>query len=104
MLPQGHDKYHGEKVAFGTLTQLVLEDAPLEQIEEVMNFCMQVGLPTTLADLGIVSPSEADLMAVARATCAQGESIYNMPMEITVENVYAALVAADAMGRWYKEA
>lgn len=103
VLPQGHDMYHGEKVAFGTITQLVLEDAPLEQIEEVIGFCMQVGLPTTLADLGIDLPSEADLMAVARATCAEGESIYNMPMEITPEKVYAALVAADAMGRWYKE-
>ncbi len=30
-----HHFYHGEKVAFGTLTQLVLENAPVEEIETV---------------------------------------------------------------------
>ncbi|VEB51630.1 glycerol dehydrogenase [Salmonella enterica subsp. enterica] len=30
-----HHYYHGEKVAFGTLTQLVLENAPVEEIETV---------------------------------------------------------------------
>ena len=43
-------------------------------------------------------------MKVAEATCAEGESIYNMPVEITAENVYAAILGADAIGRFYKEA
>ena len=33
-----HHPYHGEKVAFGTLTQLVPENAPEEEIEEVVSF------------------------------------------------------------------
>ena len=36
VLPECHHMYHGEKVAFGTLVQLVLEDAPVEEIEEVL--------------------------------------------------------------------
>ncbi|MGI5896896.1 MAG: glycerol dehydrogenase [Oscillospiraceae bacterium] len=102
VLEESHGMYHGEKVAFGTLCQLVLENAPVEELAEVADFCLTVGLPVTLADIGIVNPSKQDLMAVAEATCAEGESIYNMPMEITPEKVYAAIVGADAMGRFYK--
>ncbi len=102
VLPQCHSYYHGEKVAFGTLAQLMLEDAPIEEIEEVIGFALSVGLPVTLEDIGIAAPSEEEIMAVANATCAEGESIYNMPMEITPAKVRAAILAADAMGHHYK--
>ncbi len=98
-----HGMYHGEKVAFGTLTQLVLENASNEQLDEVITFCLDVGLPVTLEDLGINDPSDEDLMAVAHAACADGESIYNMPVPITPEKVFAALKAADAIGHYYKD-
>ncbi|SPZ01595.1 glycerol dehydrogenase [Proteus mirabilis] len=52
-LEECHAMYHGEKVAFGTLVQLVLENSPLEEIEEVLDFCVQVGLPVTLEELGV---------------------------------------------------
>ncbi len=52
-IEETHSLYHGEKVAFGTLVQLVLENAPEDEIAEVLDFCMEVGLPVTLADLGI---------------------------------------------------
>ena len=98
-----HHMYHGEKVAFGTLAQLVLENADMEELEEVISFCLTVGLPVTLADIGLDQPTQAEIMAVAQATCAEGESIYNMPVEVTVDKVYAAIVGADALGRYYKE-
>ena len=46
-VPDAHHFYHGEKVAFGTLTQLVLENAPVEEIETVAALCHSVGLPIT---------------------------------------------------------
>lgn len=102
VLSQCHHLYHGEKVAFGTLAQLVLQNAPLEQIEEVLSFCMSVGLPTTLADLGIAEIKEEEIMAVAQAATAEGESIHNMPFPVTVDQVYAAILGADAIGTHYK--
>ena len=33
-LPETHEMYHGEKVAFGTLVQLVLENRSAERSEE----------------------------------------------------------------------
>ena len=100
--PETHKMYHGEKVAFGTLVQLVLQNADMEQIEEVIDFCMSVGLPTTLADLGMENPTEETLRTVAQAAAAPGETIHNMPMEVTADKVYAAILAADALGRAYK--
>ena len=102
VLEECHHMYHGEKVAIGTLAQLVLENAPMEEIEEVISFCLEVGLPVTLADIGIENPSREKIMKVAEATCAEGESIYNMPMEINADKVYAAIMGADALARYYK--
>lgn len=101
-LEETHALYHGEKVAFGTLVQLVLENAPDEEIDEVVNFCMDVGLPTTLADLGVKEPDEKRLMEVAALAAAPSDTLGNMPFEVTPETVYAAILAADAIGNYYK--
>ena len=101
VLHQCHSMYHGEKVAFGTITQLVLEDVDAEELEEVIGFCVDVGLPVTLAQLGIKNPSSEDIMAVARTACAENDTLHNMPFEVTAEKVYAAILAADAYGRAY---
>lgn len=34
-----HHYWHGEKVAFGVITMLMLEDRPAEVVEEVVDFC-----------------------------------------------------------------
>lgn len=61
ILEECHHLYHGEKVAFGTLTQLVLQNSPLEEIETVLNFCQKVGLPVTLAQMGVKEGIEGKL-------------------------------------------
>lgn len=101
-LEECHHMYHGEKVAFGTLSQLVLENAPAEEIEMVMDFCVQVGLPITLEELGVditAADFEEKIMAVAELSCADNETIYNMPFEVDSDQVFAAIMAADRMGR-----
>ena len=97
-----HHLYHGEKVAFGTLTQLVLENAGQESLEEVIGFCMDVGLPTTFAELGMARPDKDLLMEAAVRACSPDDTLVNMPFEVTPEMVYAALVGADALGRYFK--
>ena len=90
--------YHGELVAFGVLTHLVLENAPLEEIIEVICFCEEVGLPTTLEDLNIKEINEEDLRKVAEIATAEGSTIHNMPFAVTADDVYAAILTADALG------
>jgi glycerol dehydrogenase len=56
-LPETHAFYHGEKVAFGVLAGLQLTDAAVDEAERVFSFCEEVGLPTTLADIGRGRPA-----------------------------------------------
>ncbi|MDR1496254.1 MAG: glycerol dehydrogenase [Clostridiales Family XIII bacterium] len=98
-----HEYYHGEKVAFGTLVQLVLENAPTDEVEEVLSFCVKLGLPVCLADIGVDSITEEELVQVAEKACIPEESIYSMPFPVTVEDVVACIKTADAIGVAYKE-
>lgn len=97
-----HDLYHGEKVAFGTLVQLILEDYSEEELAEVLEFCTNVGLPVTLADLGIKKPDKEKLMQVAELACADGDTMGNLTVSVSAKDVYGAMLAADAMGTQYK--
>jgi len=102
MLPGTHKYFHGEKVAFGTLAQLVLENAPEEEIVEVLDFCMEVGLPVCLADIGVDEVKMEEIMEVAKKACIPEESIHSMPFPVTPESVTAAIITADRIGNQYK--
>ncbi|MBS7527635.1 glycerol dehydrogenase [Fusibacter paucivorans] len=93
-----HHLYHGEKVAFGTIVQLVLEHADADEINTVIAFCKKVGLPVTLKAMGVENIVESEIRAVAEAACAEGETIYNMPFCVTADMVYSAIMLADALG------
>lgn len=99
VLEDCHHLYHGEKVAFGTLAQLVLENAPLEELEEVIHFCQSLGLPTTLKELNADKATEAQLREVAVAASVAGETIHNMPFPVTANDVYAAIVTVDKLSQ-----
>lgn len=101
VLSQCHGLYHGEKVAFGTIVQLVMENSPMDEISEVIEFCTSVGLPVTLGQMGIKEIKPEEIMEVAKGACAPGETIYNMPFEVTADTVYAAILAADALGKQF---
>ncbi|MEG1254367.1 glycerol dehydrogenase [Clostridium sp.] len=100
---QAHDKLHGEKVAFGTLVQLVLENGCKDELNEVLDFLISVGLPVTLADLGITNVIEAEIRDVAKAACVKTQSTKNMPFLVSEEDVYNAIMKADEIGRARKE-
>jgi glycerol dehydrogenase len=102
VLPETRRSYHGEKVAIGTLTHLVMEDRSTAQVREVLRFCSRVGLPVTLAEIGIADPTPEKLLQVAEKTCRPGMTIHNMPFPVTPQRVYDALVGADALGRAYQ--
>lgn len=101
-VPQAHGMYHGEKVAFGTLTQLILEQVPQEELDQVLAFMKQVGLPMTLADLGITDIKEDEIRKVAEAACVPTQSTKNLRADITADDVYAAIIEADKIGTSYQ--
>lgn len=99
-----HDYWHGEKVAFGVVSMLLMEGRTSELVEEVVGFCVEVGLPVCLGDLGIGDASREELSRVAEAACSPGETIHNEPFEIYPDLVLDAMLAADALGRQRKAA
>ena len=99
VLEEVHGLFHGEKVAFGVLCLLMLENRESEEIEEMIRFCRSVGLPTKLADLGIVEDVPAKIGRVAEAACRPGNIIYATPVPITVTAVRDAILALDAFSR-----
>ncbi len=104
VLPQTHASWHGEKVAIGTLSLIMLTGRPKELVDKTFAFCQAVGLPLCLADIGLADPSDEELMRVAEAACAPGETIHNIKGGVTPERVFEAIKAADAEGRRRKGA
>lgn len=99
VLKESHDYLHGEKVAYGLLCQLVMENKSEDEINEVISFCKKVGLPTCLKDLGLDQATDEELMEAAKASCAPEETIHNLPFPVTSEDVFAAIKVANELGK-----
>ena len=97
-LEETHAFYHGEKVAFGVLTGLQLTDASPQEWATVFSFCTNIGLPTTLADIGLQSADRNRLMKAAEKACAPEQAIHHEAGTITPERVLHAMLAVDALG------
>ena len=93
-----HHYWHGEKVAFGVVAMIMLEERPAEVLAEVVDFCLEVGLPVTLEDIGLDDVTREDLQKVAEVACIDGETIHNMPFEVHPPMLVDAMLAADAYG------
>lgn len=104
VLHEAHGATHGEKVAFSVICQLVLENAPTQELEEVLTFANSIGLPVCLEDLGVKHITDEQLTSVAEKACIPEESIHSMPFPIDVDSVKSAIMVADAIGRKSKMA
>jgi glycerol dehydrogenase len=94
-----HSLTHGEKVAYGTLTQLVLENKPKAMLDKFIAFYQALDLPTTLADLKLENVSYEDLLKVGQLATQAGETIHQMAADFSAEDVTDALFAVDAYVR-----
>jgi glycerol dehydrogenase len=100
--PATHAFFHGEKVAYGVLVQLILEGKSRSLVTQVLEFATEVGLPVTLADIGLRELDPETLRRIAGRATAKGETIHNEPFEVTAEMVADAVRAADATGEDWK--
>lgn len=60
-----HHLTHGEKVAYGTLTQLFLENRSREEIDRYIDFYQAIGMPTTLKEMHLDTASQDDFLKLA---------------------------------------
>ena len=108
-LPAAHGILHGEKVAYGILVQLRLEEiCQKNQLAEaarqqLLQFYQAIGLPKTLEDLGLAQMTLAELRQVAEITCQPQSDIHRLPFTVTPEQLMAAMVSTQATTEKTKE-
>lgn len=81
-----------DAVAFGLVVQLRLECAP--ELDQVLEFCQRVGLPTTLEELGLGEISDADLLSVADATFKNERNMANEQAKVTKQKLVQLMCGA----------
>lgn len=91
-----HELTHGEKVAYATLTQLVLENRPKSELDQFINFYRKLGLPTTLKDLHLANSPYADLLKVGEQATMTNETMQQMPFSVTAADIADAMLALDS--------
>jgi glycerol dehydrogenase-like iron-containing ADH family enzyme len=101
-LAASHGMLHGEKVAYGILVQLRLEEMlqgnqlAATARQQLLQFYGEIGLPQTLADLGLADCSIAQLQQVAEVACNPQSDIHRLPFAVTPVQLMAAMVSTIA--------
>lgn len=98
ILPEVRRYLHGEVVAFGVLCELHLTRAASAELEQIIDFCQKVGLPTTFAEIGIADPNRQTLAQVAQAVF-DDPYLHHESGDIRPEDIHASMLAIDAAGR-----
>lgn len=98
-LQASHGTLHGEKVAYGILVQLRLEELgqrsalAMTARQQLIQFYKTIGLPTSLEDLGMGSITVAELRHAAQIACQKGSDIHHLPFTVNAEALAAAMVS-----------
>jgi glycerol dehydrogenase len=98
----GHGSIHGEKVAYGILVQLRLEEMlqgnQLAETarQQLLKFYTEIGLPQKLADLGLGNISLTQLQTAAEIALAPNSDIHRLPFSLSSEQLMAAMISTTA--------
>lgn len=100
VLPEGERMMHGERVGFGVVCQMVAEHYDMKMVEQVLKFCVSVGLPVCFEDLKI-EPTKERLGLIALESL-QAESWGACSHTYEADDVVQIMIMADALGKMYK--
>jgi glycerol dehydrogenase len=103
VLAETHPYMHGEKVSFGLMTQLCIDDSlPIDLVEETAIFLAQAGLPVTFADIGLGAVTREKVLEFAVGQTGAGAFVHNHNFAVTAGDLADAMIAADALGKKVK--
>ncbi len=97
--PATQHALHGEKVAFGILCQLLLEQREQAELEALMDFLLSVGLPLSLSDMGIAGNAETIALIAQNSFPADWA---HEPVAVSPAQVAWAVQEADRLGTAWK--
>jgi len=101
-LQASHGALHGEKVGFGILVQLRLEEVlggnqlAAQARRQLLPFFQSLKLPVTLAELGLASASLQELQQACSFACRPGSDLHHLPFAVDPADLLAALVSTCA--------
>ncbi len=91
---------HGEKVGFGIVAQLCLDDEfDVDEKQAIVDFEIAIGLPVTFEELNLKDITRERLHPIGEACAGEGSLCRNHPFPVTAEDIVDAMIAADALGR-----
>ncbi len=97
-----HDSIHGEKVAYGILVQLRLEEMvqgnqlAAAARQQLLKFYTEIGLPQKLSDLGLGNITLGELQTAAEIALVPNSDIHRLPFKVAPEQLMAAMVSTTA--------
>lgn len=89
VLPDSHNQLHGNKVAYGILVQLMIQQ-DVAEIRQLLPFYHQLNLPTNLQSMNL-ELTEEDFQQVAKRASAPDEMIHFMKETITPAIIIQAM-------------
>jgi glycerol dehydrogenase-like iron-containing ADH family enzyme len=98
-LVAAHDVLHGEKVAYGILVQLRLEEMlqgnqlAASARQQLLKFYAEIGLPQTLDDLNLGNVTLSQLRQAAAIACNPNSDIHRLPFTVVPQQLLAAMVS-----------
>ncbi|MEL6440964.1 MAG: iron-containing alcohol dehydrogenase family protein [Cyanobacteria bacterium J06621_8] len=101
-LVEAHDILHGEKVAYGILVQLRLEEMlqgsqlAVAARKQLIKFYTEIGLPQTLEDMGLGKVTLEQLRQVAAIATKPESDLHRLPFTVSSEQLVAAMVSTTA--------
>lgn len=104
-LSASHGTLHGEKVAYGILVQLRLEELvqgsqlATAARQQLLKFYADIGLPRSLTELGMATISIADLHHAAEIACIESSDIHRLPFQVESAQLMGAMVSTTAVCR-----
>lgn len=101
-LQASHGHLHGEKVGFGILVQLRLEEQlggnrlAAQARRQLLGLFERLGLPCDLGQLGLADASLSELQQVCAFACQRGSDLHRLPFAVGPAELLAALVSTSA--------
>ena len=101
-LEASHGRLHGEKVGFGVLVQLRLEEQiggnqlAAQARRQLLPFFRALALPLSLGDLGLGSATLEELQQVCAFACREGSDLHHLPFPVGPADLLGALVTTTA--------
>lgn len=98
-LPMTRTSLHGEKVAYGILVQLRLEELvqgnqlAATARQQLLKFYESIGLPCQLEDLGMNQVTLAQLQQASEIACQPDSDIHRLPFTLVPTQLLAAMVS-----------